>query len=61
MDISAKGVSQTKIHPPDSGVNFSNNMSIPQVRVNIKKTEDDTTFEISRLLKRLGEKTYIIL
>ena len=43
--ISAKSVSQ--IHPSVSGVNFSNNISIPQVRVNIKKTEHDTTFEIS--------------
>ena len=44
--ISAKmGVSQ--IHPPVSGVNFSNNMSIPQVRVSIKKTKHYTTFEIS--------------
>ena len=42
--ISAKGVSQ--IHPPVSGVNFSNNISIPQARVNIKKTEHDLTFEI---------------
>ena len=40
-----KGVSQ--IHPPVSGVNFSNNISIPQPRVNIKKTEHDATFEIS--------------
>ena len=43
--ISAKGVSQ--IHPPVSGVNFLNNISIPQVRVNIKKTEHDKTFKIS--------------
>ena len=43
--ISAKSVSQ--IHPPVSGVNFLNNISIPQVRVNIKKTEHDTTFTIS--------------
>ena len=43
--ISAKGVSQ--IHPPVFGVNFSNNISIPQVRVNIKKTKHNTTFEIS--------------
>ena len=44
-DISAKGFSQ--IHPSTSGVNFSNNISVPRVRVNIKKTEHDTTFEIS--------------
>ena len=43
--ISAKGVSQ--IHPPVSGVNFSNNVLIHWVKVNIKKTERDTTFEIS--------------
>ena len=42
--ISAKGVSQ--IHSIVFGVNFSNNISIPQVRVNIKKTEHDTAFEI---------------
>ena len=37
-------------------VNFSNNnMSISQAWVNIKKTEHDTTFEISLLLKLLGE------
>ena len=40
--ISAKGVSQ--IHPPVSDVNFSSNISIPRVRVDIKKTEHDTTF-----------------
>ena len=40
-----KGVSQ--IHSPVSGVNFSNNTSIPQVRVNIKKIEHETSFEIS--------------
>ena len=39
-----EGVSQ--IHPPVSGVNFSNNISVPQVWVNIKKIEHDTTFEI---------------
>ena len=43
--ISAKGVSQ--IYPPVSGANFSNDISIPRVRVNIEKTEHDTTFEIS--------------
>ena len=35
------------IHPPVFGVNFSNNLSIPQVWVNMKKIEHDTTFEIS--------------
>ena len=42
--ISVKGVSQ--IHHPVSGVNFSNNILIPRVRFNIKKTEHGTTFEI---------------
>ena len=37
----------SQIHLPVSGVNLSNNISIPQVRVNIKKTEYDTSFEIS--------------
>ena len=54
IHISVKGVSQ--IHPHVSGANFSNNISIPQVKVNIKKTEDGTTFEISSLSKPLGEK-----
>ena len=54
MHISAKGVSQ--IHSPVSGVDFSNNILILQVRVNIKKTEHDTTFEISYQLKPLGER-----
>ena len=49
-----KGVSQ--IHPAVSGVNFSNNISIPQVWVNIKKIEHDTTFEISWLSNPSGEK-----
>ena len=39
---SAKGVFQ--IHPPVSGVNFSNKMSIPQVGVKIRKTKHGTTF-----------------
>ena len=43
--ISAKGFCQ--IHSPVSGVHFSNNISIPQVRVSIKKTKHDTTFKIS--------------
>ena len=34
---SAKGVFQ--IHPPVSGLNFSNNMSVPQIRVNIRETK----------------------
>ena len=37
----------SKIKPHVSDVNFSNNISIPQVLVNIKKTEHDTTFENS--------------
>ena len=41
----AKGVFQ--IQQPISDVNFSNNMSIPQARVNMSETEHDTTFEIS--------------
>ena len=41
-------------HPTVSGVNFSNNTSVPQVRVKI--IENDTTFEISKLLKPLEEK-----
>ena len=36
-----------KVHPPVSGVKVTNNTSIPQVRVNTKETEHDTTFEIS--------------
>ena len=52
--ISAKGVYQ--IHSPVSGVKFPNNISIPKVRVNIKKTEHDTTFEMYSPLKPLGEK-----
>ena len=32
----AKGVFQTKA--PISGVNFSNNISIPQIRVNMRET-----------------------
>ena len=42
-----KGVSQTQINPPVSDVNFSNIIPIPQVRVNVKKTEHDTAFEMS--------------
>ena len=40
----------SEIHPPVSDVNFSNNISMLRVRVNIKKTEHDTTFDISQLL-----------
>ena len=43
--INAKGVSQ--IQPPVFGVNFSNDISIPEVRLNIEKTDYETTFEIS--------------
>ena len=32
---------------PVSGVNFSHNISVSQVRVNIKESENGTTFEIS--------------
>ena len=41
----AMGVFQ--IHFPVSGVNFPNNLPIPQVKASIKKTERYTTFEIS--------------
>ena len=44
---SAKGVSQID---PVSGFNFSNNISISQVRINIREGEHGTTFEISSLL-----------
>ena len=44
----AKGVFQ--IQPPISGANFSNNISTPQVRVNMRETEHDKTFETSELL-----------
>ena len=37
----------SQIHRPASVVNFSYNISIPQVGVNIKKIEHGTTFEIS--------------
>ena len=39
-----------KFNPPVSGVNFSNDMSIPQDRVNMSETEHETTFETSKLL-----------
>ena len=42
---SAKGVFQ--IRSPISGVNFSINISLSQVRVNIKEIENGKTFEIS--------------
>ena len=42
-----KGVFQ--IQPPISGVNFPNNISVSQFRVNMKETEHDTTFETSFL------------
>ena len=54
---SAKGILQ--LQPPVSGVNFSNNISIPQVRVNITETEDGTIFEFSELLT-FGINTFII-
>ena len=57
--ISAKGVSQ--IHLPVSGVNFSNDMSIPQVRVNIKKTEKWQNFWNLVTIKTFRGKTFIIL
>ena len=33
-------------HSPVSGLSFSNNISVTQVRVNIKETGHDTTFKI---------------
>ena len=45
VHVMAMGVFQ--IHFPVSGVNFSNNLPIPQVKVSINKTEHYTTFEIS--------------
>ena len=42
---SAKSIFE--IYPPVSGLNFSINMSVSQVRVKIRETERDTTFEIS--------------
>ena len=35
-----------KIQPPTCDVNFSNNISIPQVRVNKRETELDSIFKI---------------
>ena len=36
-----------KSNPGVSGLNFSNNISVSQVRVDVRETEHDTTFEIS--------------
>ena len=44
----AKDVFQ--IQTPISSVNFSNNISIPQVRINIRETKHDTTFKTSYTL-----------
>ena len=44
----AMGVFQ--IQPPISGVNFLNNMLIPQARIVMSEIEHDTTFETSQLL-----------
>ena len=35
-----------KFIPPVSGLILSNNISVPQVRVNIREIEQGTTFEI---------------
>ena len=35
---------------PISGANFSNNISIPQFRINMKEIEHDKTFETYELL-----------
>ena len=45
---SAKGVLQ--IHLPVFGLDLSNNISVPQVRVKIREIERDATFEITKLL-----------
>ena len=39
-----------QIHPTVFGLNLSNNISVPQVRVNIMEIERDTSFEIPLLL-----------
>ena len=54
--ISAKSVSQ--IHIPVSSVNFSNNVSIPQVRVNIKKTVNMSQFSRSCNYHNPQEKNF---
>ena len=36
-----------QIHPPVSGLSFSNNISAQEVRVSIRETEHYITFEIS--------------
>ena len=41
------GIGFFQINPPVAGLNISNNISIPLVRVNIRENEHDTTFEIS--------------
>ena len=46
--LCTKGIFQ--IQPPISGANFSNNISIPQFRVNMKEIEHDKTFETYELL-----------
>ena len=35
-----------QVHPPVSSLHFSNNISVPKVRINIRETGHDTTFEI---------------
>ena len=42
---SSKGAFQ--IQPPISGVNFSNNVTVPKAIVNMSETEHDTTFKTS--------------
>ena len=54
-----KGVFE--IEPPISGVNFSNNMLISQVRVNRRETEYEITFEtlkFYRILRALSSSEY---
>ena len=41
------------------GINFSNNISIPQARVTMKKAEYDTTFKKSqKLISRIKDKFF---
>ena len=70
QEHSAKGVSNFKceiskgvfqIYPNVSGVNFSNNISVSQVRVNIKETEHGITFEISLTITTFRIKTFMVL
>ena len=46
--LCAKSVFQTP--PPISAVNFSDNISLPQVMVKMRETDPDTTVKLSKLL-----------